>query len=60
MPAQKKWDVEHKFLARIDNTPEEDKPGAWDRLKGYADEQKISLNDALNAVIKTGMKVKKI
>jgi len=60
MPAQKKFDQEHKFLARIDNTPEGNQPGMWDRLAAYAKQHGLSKNDVVNQVLQTGMKVKKI
>lgn len=60
MAAPKKRDVEHKFLARVDNTPDDGQPGMWDRIVAYADRESISANDALNEMIEIGLKRKKL
>ncbi|TFH54287.1 MAG: hypothetical protein E4G89_00360 [Methanothrix sp.] len=61
MAANKKREVEHQFLARIDNTPaSEGKPGMWDLVVAYAKHSDVSANDALNEMISMGLKRKKL
>ncbi len=61
MAAQKKREEEHKFLARIDNTPARvGVPGNWDKVVAYAEANGISANDALNEMILEGLKRKKL
>lgn len=61
MAATKKREIEHKFLARIDNTPPAaGKPGNWDLVVAYSEAHGFSANDALNEIILEGLKGKKL
>lgn len=60
MPAPKKRENEHKYVARIDNTPTDDKDGLWDRIVAYAAKKNISINDALNDLLHSGAARRKL
>lgn len=60
MPAPKKREKEHRYVARIDNTPQDDKAGLWDRIVSYAKKKEISVNDALNDLLHSGAARRKL
>lgn len=60
LAAKRKREIEHTFLARIDNTPSEKGPGNWDLVTAYAFREEISANDAVNEMISEGLKRKKL
>ena len=60
MAAKRKREIEHTFLARIDNTPSEKGPGNWDLIVAYSQREEMSANDAVNEMIFEGLKRKKL